>query len=301
MMESIELAELWAFLGTVESGSLSKAAKSLGVPRATVGLRLSRLEAKLQARLLRRTTRSLALTEAGQALVAHARRILADVGEAEAAVRHLDDAPKGRVRVSTPAIESDSFRGAICRFLRDHPDVELTLLTSSSAVRFDDGRFDVALRGTVRLDPGLTRRLLFRSEMVAVASAEHLARHGEPKRMADLAGHPCILGSGPGDAPESEWPTRRGGVVRVSGRLVTDDLGLKQQAVVAGLGIALLPRFVAAPLVANEHVRVVLEGRLGAPVDIALVYPERPYLPRVVQAFIEAIAAWANDEYRRTK
>jgi DNA-binding transcriptional LysR family regulator len=301
MPDPLEIVELQAFLGAVEAGSLSKAAQALGVPRATVGVRLSRLEAKLKARLLRRTTRSIALTPAGQALVVHARRALRTVGEAETALRHLDDTPRGPVRVSTPAFDSDSFRDAICRFLKDCPDVELTLLTSSSPVRFDDGRYDVALRSAVRLDPGLTRRLLFRSELIAVASPDYLARRGVPGRVAELATHACILGSGPGDAPESEWPTRRGGLVRVHGPLVTDDLSLKQQAVIAGLGIALLPRFVAAPLIASRQMRVVLEGRLGAPVDIAVVYPERPYLPRAVQVFIEAIARWAREEYRQTK
>src|SRR5438477_9871654 len=102
MQEPLETAELLAFTKAAEARSLSRAAEELGVPRATISRRLARLEQRLGARLLRRTTRSLVLTDAGEALYRHARLILDAVGDAEASVRRSDNAVRGALRVSVP-------------------------------------------------------------------------------------------------------------------------------------------------------------------------------------------------------
>src|SRR5512134_3746345 len=106
MVDPVETTELLAFSRTIEARSLSRAAAELGVPRATISRRLARLEERLGARLLRRTTRSLALTDAGEALLRHARIVLDAVQHAEASVRRIDDVVRGDLRVSVPMILS---------------------------------------------------------------------------------------------------------------------------------------------------------------------------------------------------
>ena len=109
MTDPVETAELLAFSRTVDARSLSRAAAELGVPRATISRRLARLEARLGARLLRRTTRSLVLTDAGEALYRHARIVLDAVSQAEASVRRTDEAVRGELRVSVPPMMQPAF------------------------------------------------------------------------------------------------------------------------------------------------------------------------------------------------
>ena len=116
MREPLETAELLAFVSSVDEQSLSGAAAKLRVPRVTISRRLARLEKRLGARLLRRTTRSLALTDAGQALYRHARMVLDAVSHAEASVRSADDVMRGDLRVSVPPLSSTSFYQLVLRF-----------------------------------------------------------------------------------------------------------------------------------------------------------------------------------------
>src|SRR6187455_2341760 len=117
MKEPLETAELAAFSRTVDARSLSRAAIELGVPRATISRRLARLEERLGARLLRRTTRSLALTDAGDVLYRHARIVLDAVTSAEASIRRTDEVIRGELRVSVPPFRNPTFSKLICDFI----------------------------------------------------------------------------------------------------------------------------------------------------------------------------------------
>ena len=130
MAETPETAELLAFARAVETASLSAAARSLGVPRATIGRRLARLEEKLGARLLRRTTRSLALTDAGEAFYRHARIVLDAVAQAESSVRRGDGRIRGTLRVAIPPIGDPSFHAMVSEFARAHPEVRMVVNAS---------------------------------------------------------------------------------------------------------------------------------------------------------------------------
>src|SRR5438445_8161350 len=120
MADAIETSELVAFTRTVEANSLSRAAAALGAPRATIGRRLARLEKRLGVRLLRRTTRSLALTDAGDALYRHARIVLDAVSNAEASVRRTDGAVRGDLRVSVPPLADETLFDALASFAQRH-------------------------------------------------------------------------------------------------------------------------------------------------------------------------------------
>src|SRR5688572_20662708 len=148
MADPVETAELLAFAKTVEARSLSRAAAELAIPRATISRRLARLEERLGARLLRRTTRSLMLTDAGEALYRHARIVLDAVGHAEASVRRSDDAIRGDLRVSVPPMIHPSFFAFISKFATEHPEVRLHVHISTELVDLRRGGYDVALRAS---------------------------------------------------------------------------------------------------------------------------------------------------------
>jgi len=169
MTDPVETSELLAFTRTVEAKSLSRAAVELGAPRATIGRRLSRLEERLGVRLLRRTTRALALTDAGDAFYRHARIVLDAVEQAEASVRRSDSVVRGTLRVATPPMLDPSFNALVCNFARAYPEVQIHVDASSRYVDLMREGYDVALRAGTEIEPGLVARTLARTSAVAVA------------------------------------------------------------------------------------------------------------------------------------
>jgi DNA-binding transcriptional LysR family regulator len=296
MDELLETAELSAFTRTVDAGSLSRASKELGVPRATIGRRLARLEEQLGTRLLRRTTRSLVLTDSGRTLYAQAKVALEAVRDAVTSVRRSSGAIRGPLRVSIPPLPGSSFSELVTDFLRRYPEVQLDLHTSTASVHFGERGFDVAVRASAELDPGLVRRPLSESRLVALASPDYLARRGTPRTIDDLASHACIRGYVRGDTPAHEWPLTTGGTVRVAGPLATNDIRLALDAVRTGIGIAVLPELIAWPYVTTGEVVRVLDGIVGATSIVAVVYPERRLMAPVVRAFVDEVIVWGQRE-----
>lgn len=289
--DPLETAELLAFTRIVEARSLSRAAAELGVPRATIGRRLARLEERLGSRLLRRSTRSLALTDAGDTFYRHARIVLEAVTQAQASVQAADDVMRGDLRVSVPPVTDESLFEVITEFARTHPEVRLQVDFSTRLVDLRRDAYDVALRATSEIEPGLVARTIGRNEVIAVASPGYLAEKGTPRTVRELRAHRCLTGFARGELPQSTWPAGRG-VVRVDGVFSSNDLGLLRAAVLRGLGIAMLPRLLLGDLVETGALVQVLPGILETEHRLAVVYLERELLPPHVRAFVEALAAW---------
>jgi len=182
MRDPLETAELLAFTRIVDARSLSRAAREMRAPRPTISRRLARLEARLGVRLLRRTTRSLALTDAGEALYRQARLVLDAVASAEASVRRPDDAMAGELRVSAPPIFDESFFDIVASFAKRHPRVRLQVHASTRHVDLRREGYDVAIRAGNEMTPGLVARPLFRSKLVAVASPRTSPRRARRAR-----------------------------------------------------------------------------------------------------------------------
>ena len=296
MSDPVETAELAAFTKTVETKSLSRAAAELRVPRATVSRRLARLEERLGARLIRRTTRSLVLTEAGEVFYRQATIALEAVRLAEQSVRMTDDVVRGDLRVSVPPMMSVSFHAMLCEFATRFPELRVHVHTSNQLVDVLHGGYDVALRASSQIQPGLIARTLFRDPMIAVAAPAYLADRGTPRSQRDLRTHRCLLGFARGELPETHWPMVSGGKLHVDGVFFANDIALLCDAAVNGLGIALLPRGFVLPHLESGALMQVLADIVGAEMQIALVYPERAFLPPQVRAFIDAVAAWVPRE-----
>jgi DNA-binding transcriptional LysR family regulator len=297
MSEPVETAELLAFSKTVEAKSLSRAAAELGVPRATISRRLARLEQQLGVRLLRRSTRSLVLTDAGTALYRHARIALDAVKHAEDSVRRNDDAVRGDLRVSVPPMLSHGLNRMLCQFAADYPQVSLHVNTTSRHVDLRRDGYDVALRAGTALEPGLIARTLAHVPVLGVAAPSYLEQRGVPRTLRDLRKHSCILGFARGELPQSHWQLAHGRLLHVEGTFVSNDIDLLCEAAVRGFGIAFLPWILVSPYVVDGTLVKVLPGKLEVMSVLAVVYPEREFVPPQVKAIVAAFATWAAQEF----
>jgi DNA-binding transcriptional LysR family regulator len=282
----------------------------LGVPRATVGRRLARLEERLGVRLLRRSTRSIAPTQAGELFYRQARIALEALASAEESVRNTEAIMRGNVRVTAPPMIASSLSGMVFSFLRRYPEVRVQLDFSTRIVDLRREGYDVALRATARLEPGLIARTVARHKVIAVASPAYVATHGAPRTVKDLRRHRCLTGFARGELPESTWNIRASrevakreasaagynvsrGVVHVEPAFSTNDLGVLRDAALDGAGIAMLPEILAAELLDRGALVRVLPQILEAENRLAVVHPERELVPAHVRAFIDAMVAWA--------
>lgn len=293
MTDPIETAELVAFAKTVEAKSLSRAAAELRLPRATISRRLARLEQRLKTRLLRRTTRRLALTPAGEAFYRHARIVLDAVERAECSVRENDDVIRGELRVAVPPIMEPSFSDMLCQFAARYPEVRLHVHFASQLVDLHGGGYDVALRAGLEFEAGLVQRTLARMPLLAVASPAYLERHGRPRSARDLRQHRCLLGFARGELPQTYWALSSKRKIHVEGVLCSNELTLLCNAAVQGLGIAYLPSTLVQPFIDSGELEQVLPRILEAQSQVAVVYPERAFVPAAVRAFVDAVVAWA--------
>ncbi len=293
MAEAPETAELLAFATAVETASLSAAARRVGVPRATIGRRLARLEEKLGTRLLRRTTRALALTDAGEAFYRHARIALDAIDQAESSVRRRDDRVRGTLRVAVPPILDPAFHAMVTDYARAYPDVRVLVNASTRHVDLRREGYDLALRAGSISEPGLVARTLVRDALIAVASPAYLQAHGTPRSARALRQHRCLTLFERGEVPRTHWPRRGGGKVPIESQFVANDLLLLEKAAVTGLGIALLPMLMVTPRLEIGELVHVLPDVIREEARVALVYAEKEFLPPQVRAFIDAVVAWA--------
>jgi DNA-binding transcriptional LysR family regulator len=293
MSNPLETAELVAFVKAVDCHSLSRAAAELGIPRATLSRRLARLEERLGARLLRRSTRSLAMTDAGESFNRHARIALDAMSTAEASVRRVDDVVRGDLRVSVPPMLPESFRTLLCEFIERHPDVRLSLHASSRIVDLRRDGYDVALRASSEMEPGLIARTLSRDPILGVASPAYLAERGAPSSLRDLARHRCLMGFARGELPQSHWGSGAASKVHVDGAFFTNEMLLLRDAAVRGLGIAFVPLMLVHQDLRSGALAQVLPGKLRGEAVLAVVYPERQFVPPAVRAFVDAVVEWA--------
>lgn len=239
----MDLNHVVIFARVVELESFTAAAQQLRLPKSSVSRTVTRLEDELGVRLLQRTTRKLHLTEAGRAYYERARVALVGLEEAASAATNLSAEPRGTVRVSAPAnMGSLQFGEIVARFVRKYPLVHVEISLSSRYVDLVAEGFDLALRAGRLADSSLVARKIGTDSLGLFASAAYLRRRGRPKTVAELANHDCVLFRG--SHGKCEWQlTGPQGVERVTvrGPINADEMGFVQQAVAAGVGIALLP------------------------------------------------------------
>lgn len=285
--------ELQTFVRVVEAGSLTAAAGQLGIAKSAVSRRLSELEGRLGAQLLRRTTRRLSLTDTGRSYFDRAQRILADVAEAEAAVSQAHDTLQGQLRVAAPLSFGLLHLGpAITEFMQCHPRVRFDLDFNDRQVDLLAEDIDVAIRIARLEDSSLVARRLWSSRLVLCASPAYLHEYGIPATPADLAIHQeLVYTNSPGPR---QWilhgadgqPHR----VRAQERLRSNNGDFLCRAAVAGQGVLLAPTFIVhEPLRSGELVPL-LPGYTHAEISAYALYPQTRHLSQRVRAFVEFLA-----------
>ncbi|HSH08279.1 MAG TPA: LysR family transcriptional regulator [Burkholderiales bacterium] len=289
------LHEMATFVRVVGAGSLSGAARDLGISPAMVSRTLASLEARLGVRLIHRTTRRLHLTDEGAAYHDACVRILGEVDEADAAASAGRGVPQGTLRVAMPAsFGHRQIAPLVPRFAEQCPKVQLALHLSDAPVNLLEEGYDLAIRIAELEDSSLAARKLAPNRRVVCASPAYLARHGTPYRPEDLARHNCLVPTwehGFSMTWEYKDPQGRPGAVRVSGHYACDNWEVLREWAVAGLGVALKSTWDVRDHLEDGSLVPLCAGYVfDTDVAIYAVYPHRRYLAAKTRAFIDFLA-----------
>jgi DNA-binding transcriptional LysR family regulator len=286
------LAEMSVFSRVVAAGSLSAAARELGLSPAVISRRLAALESRLGVRLINRTTRSLHLTDEGATYYDTCARLLAEIEEADAAVAAGRAEPRGPLKVALPASFGHLHVAPLVpRFAARYPNVQLALSLSDRTVNVIEEGFDLAVRIADLADSSLAARKLAPNRRVVCASPDYLKRHGTPHTPQDLVGHNCLTTNEFAMTWDYKDPDERGGAVRVSGRYACDNWEVLREWAVAGLGIALKSTWDVRQQLEDGSLVPLFPGyTFASDVAIYAVYPHRRFLPAKTRAFIEFLA-----------
>jgi DNA-binding transcriptional LysR family regulator len=289
---SDRLEAMHILIAVVEAGSFSGAARRLNVPLATVSRKVGDLESHLNVRLLYRSTRQLALTEAGATYLAACRRILEQVAEAERAASGEYAAPKGDLIITAPVVFGRlHVLPVVVEFLQTYPDINVRLALSDRVVHLLEDHVDVALRIGDLPDSSLVAIGLGSIRRVLCASPAYLAAHGKPMRLADLAKHECICFETLGAAQTWTFATSKGEVsIPFRARLIVNTAEAAIDAALAGAGIARLLSYQIASARRAGDLKTVLEAFEPAPWPVSLVHGGQGLLPRKLRAFLDFAA-----------
>ncbi len=271
-----DLNLLPVFLAVADSSSMSGAARNLGMPKSSVSRGISSLEASLDLQLFHRTTRQLSLTSAGSAFYERARAAMKGVEEAIGSIPEQEEEPTGTVRLTVPVDVGLTFLPELTvRFAARYPKVTLDIRVTNRFVDLVAEGFDLALRmGTKLADSSLVGRKLSAVEFHCFAAPSYLARRGTPRTVEELGAHDWAMFR---PLP----PPLKPGLVR----LQCDDFMFLREALRAGVGVGVLPSFVAAEDVTSGRLVRVVPRWAQAGGNLFLVYPQTRHLPRKVIAF----------------
>ncbi len=292
-MQLDNLNVLAAFLAVAEERSFTRAAKRLGVSRSAVSHAVRGLEERLGVRLLARTTRSVAPTDAGEELLAHLRPALTDVEAVLDKVVGLSGRPTGRVRLVVPRLAAKMVVAPrLEQFTRAYPDVVLEVTTDDSPLDFVAGRYDAGIHlGEFIARDMIAVRVSQEQRAAIVASPQYFESHAKPASPRDLTSHRCISIS-MGSAGPYRWEFDRGSeslTVDVHGPLVLDDMDVTIRAAMDGIGLAYsLEDYVAPHLASGALVRV-LEDWCSPFAGFFLYYPSRRQQPAALSALIDTL------------
>ena len=287
------LGAIRSFVLVVDSGSLTDAGRRLGLTPSAVSKQLARLEEALGARLLERTTRRVRTTAAGLALYQRTQPLLEALDEAGAAVRDLQTAVRGRVRLSA----SRAF-GRVCvvpviaRLAAEHPDLEIDLVLDARRLDFIEDDLDLAVREGPLPDSSLTARKLGTAAVGLYAAPAYLARRRPPRSLEELAQHDVL--AVPASGPASDLRALRGRNGKRLGlvpRIRVNDLLALADLAERGAGIAILPAYAASAALARRVLVPVLPRTTLTRIPLHVVYPGRRHLPRRVQVVLDALVA----------
>ena len=277
------------FLKVVETGSFTAAARALGVPKSSTSRGVAHLEHELKTQLLQRTTRELKLTDSGRTFYERARGAMAALEEAQAELTEQSDDAQGVVRFTVPG-DAWSLSPLLARFLALHPKIHVELIVTNRHVNLVEEGIDLALRAGKLEDSTLVARKIATSHLGLFASAAYLRRRPAPKTFAQLAEHDFVIFRGRQGKTRLKLTGPNGEEqVDVHGLVSTDDLGSARGLIAAGLGIGLLPIFLASEGQHANFERVLPDYALKGG-GVHLVMPSARYVPTRVRLLSDFLA-----------
>jgi DNA-binding transcriptional LysR family regulator len=284
-----KLASIRAFTKVVQHGSFSKAAKELRLSRSAVSKYVIDLEQELGVQLLHRSTRSASPTENGQAYYERCLTILADLQDADTAVKRFQTEPRGVLRVNAPMSFGTLHLGsALADFMEKYPQLQIQFMLSDEFLDPVQEGFDVTLRIADLQSSSLIARKIVLARRVVCASPAYLQQRGVPEHPNDLRNHDCLtyghLATG------NQWKlTGPDGDhwIQIPWTLCTNNAELLRDAALKGRGIALLPTFIAGSDLQQGHLRTILAGYAAPELSLYALYPPTPHLATKIRVFID--------------
>lgn len=304
MAKGINPADLGFFSALIASGSLSAAARELGVTTAAVSKHLSQMETRLGTPLVSRTTRRMSLTHEGEIYLEHARKILGDIDDLEHVLWGSSETPRGLLRVNaTLGFGRSHIAPLISRYVKEYPLVDIQLQLSVNPPSIADDVYDVCFRFGHPPDSRAIARLIAPNKRILVASPSYIKQYGEPKVPSDLIKHDCI-GIRQGDEGFGLWrfSSSKNKVrnsfsdsVKVRGNLTTNDGGIAVNWALDGLGILLRAQWDVEQHIQSGRLMPLMKNFDTPDADIYAVYAQRHKSSARVKTLIDfAVAAFTK-------
>ncbi|MEK1866902.1 MAG: LysR family transcriptional regulator [Ensifer adhaerens] len=289
------LTRIRAFIDVVDAEGFSAAARRVGKSKALLSKYVRELEDELGALLLNRTTRQFSLTEAGHTYYRTASEILKEIDNLADLVRANNSDLKGRLRITAPRTFVDADIGqSLVDFGKQHPELSLEIISDDRFVDLVEEGFDVAIRITRLEDSTLIARKLDDFQVLICAAPEFLEKSGPIAHPTDLSKLPCILDTN--GRSYSNWrfvePDGSAFTVPVGGPIEVNSPLAALRATVSGLGVSIIPDFIARPKIATGELVTLFDDFLPRDRGIYAIYPHRRYLPAKVRTLVDFLHAW---------
>lgn len=287
------------FLRVVECGSFSAAAKEAGVGQSAVSKQVAALEGQFKQQLLKRSSRGIALTEAGEAFYDGALRLRDEFEQLETRVKFGADEAAGTLRISVaPVFGRFYIVPRLPALLERHPALNIELRVSERHVNLIEENIDIAIRHGELQDSALTQRKLAESSLITLASPEYLAKHGAPTSPAELSGHQCIAFNGGRGVHPWRFLDGHGKTFTLmpQGRFQSNDGEQQRAAALAGMGITQFPAWLAGPdLASGALVPVLREFAVGS-MPISAVFAAKQMTNSKVRVFVEYLLGTLRED-----
>jgi DNA-binding transcriptional LysR family regulator len=299
-MRGTQFAQLTAFVAVAENRSFTKAASHLGIKAPSLSHAIQSLEEQFGVRLLNRTTRSVALTDAGEQLLSHLTPVLESVDRAIDAVNAFRDKPSGTLRLTVHPVAAVTVIGPmVARFSAEYPEISLDISVEVERKDIVGERFDAG----VHPGDGIAQDMIAlpiggQVRFRTVASPDYLARNAGPPAPDDLRRHNCIRYRGGPDSDGQPWKFRKADQVvdvAVKGSLTVNDPALALKAALDGMGIVQLPEMWIAPLVAEGRLVRLLDDWSPRQTEFSLFYSSRRHLPVKLRALVDFLREESKD------
>jgi DNA-binding transcriptional LysR family regulator len=298
-MDDIDFGELRAFAAVAEHRSFTRAAAQLGVALPTTSQTIRGLEDRLGVRLFNRTTRSVALTEAGARLLSEVQPILTRLAEALESVNSFREKPMGSLRLAvTRPFAAQMVAPLLQPFLAEYPAIRIEVVVDDARTDIVKGGFDAGIRVSYQVERDMaTLRISEPYRMLAVAAPAYLAARSRPQSPRDLHAHNCIQARTPYDGALLPWYFVKDGQhteITVEGNLTVNDADVWLRCVLDGLGVGYLPEPMVAAHIARGDLVNLFEDWSGERSGVFLYHPSRRQPPAPLQALIDFIEARRN-------